>query len=93
MEEETHNEVQRLDPETEFLLSSRQTGTERELFKESVKPLKQGRKVEILNDSLKSHNDNRLKKSLLEHQRSIYLLCLNSLTQLEFLERADKRRE
>jgi checkpoint serine/threonine-protein kinase len=85
MEEETHTEVQRLDPETEFLLSNRQTGTEWELFKENVRPLKRGRKVEILNDSLKSHNDNRLKKSLLEHRRSISLLCLNSLTQLYYL--------
>jgi hypothetical protein len=79
MEEETHTEVERLDPETEFLLSKRQTGTEWELFKENVRPLKRGRKVEILNGALKSHNDNRLKKSLLEHRRSIFLLWWNSL--------------
>lgn len=71
MEEETHTEVERLDPEMEFLLSKRQTGTEWELFKENVRPLKRGRKVEILNDALKSHNDNRLKKSLLEHRRRL----------------------
>lgn len=72
MEEETHTEIERLDPETEFLLSKRQTGNEWELFKENVRPLKRGRKVGILNDALKSHNDNHLKKSLLENRRFVF---------------------
>lgn len=55
-----------LDPETEFLLSKRETGNEWELFKENVRPLKRGRKIELLNDSLNSHNH----KSLLDHRRS-----------------------
>lgn len=63
--------MERLDPETEFLLSKRQTGNEWELFKENVRPLKRGRKVELLNDALKSHNDNQLKKSLLENRRRL----------------------
>ncbi|KAF5455567.1 hypothetical protein F2P56_025128 [Juglans regia] len=71
MEEETHTEIEGLDPETEFLLSKRQTGNEWELFKENVRPLKRGRKVGILNDALKSHNDNHLKKSLLENRRRL----------------------
>jgi checkpoint serine/threonine-protein kinase len=70
--EESQIQMERLDPETEFLLSKRQTGNEWELFKENVRPLKRGRKVELLNDALKSHNDNQLKKSLLENRRFIF---------------------
>ncbi|GMY29004.1 mitotic spindle checkpoint protein BUBR1 [Fagus crenata] len=69
--EESQIQMERLDPETEFLLSKRQTGNEWELFKENVRPLKRGRKVELLNDALKSHNDNQLKKSLLENRRRL----------------------
>ncbi|KAF3446947.1 hypothetical protein FNV43_RR12127 [Rhamnella rubrinervis] len=60
-----------LDPETEFLQSKREMGNEWELFKENVRPLKRGRKVELLNHSLKSHNHNLLKKSLLDHRRRL----------------------
>ena len=59
-----------LDPESEFLASNRETGNEWELFKENVRPLKRGRKVEILNDALKAQTDNQLKKSLFEQRRS-----------------------
>lgn len=58
-----------LDPETEFLVSKRETGNEWELYKENVRPLKRGRKVSILNDALKSHTHHLLKKSLLDHRR------------------------
>lgn len=71
MEEQTCAVVEGLDPETEFLLSDRQTGNEWELFKENVRPLKRGRKVEVLNNALKAHTDNRLKNSLLEHRRRL----------------------
>ncbi|KAI4352614.1 hypothetical protein L6164_006849 [Bauhinia variegata] len=60
-----------MDPETEFLVSKRKTGNEWEIFKENVKPLKRGRKVNLLNDALKSHNDNELKKSLLDNRRRL----------------------
>ncbi|KAL0016710.1 hypothetical protein SO802_003779 [Lithocarpus litseifolius] len=69
--EEGQIQIERLDPETEFLLSKRQTGNEWELFKENVRPLKRGRKVHLLNEALKSHNDNQLKKSLLENRRRL----------------------
>lgn len=61
-----------LDPETEFLLSKREMGNEWELFKENVRPLKRGRKVELLNHSLKSHNHNLLKTSLLDNRRFFF---------------------
>ncbi|KAF6174225.1 hypothetical protein GIB67_033757 [Kingdonia uniflora] len=57
-----------LDPETEFLASKDlKTGNEWELFKENVKPLKRGRNINLLNDSLKPH----LKKSLLHRRREL----------------------
>ena len=71
--EEGQIQIEKLDPETEFLLSKRQTGNEWELFKENVRPLKRGRKVHLLNEALKSHNDNQLKKSLLENRRFYFL--------------------
>nr|XP_028954623.1 uncharacterized protein LOC103436676 [Malus domestica] len=61
--------VEWLDPEMEFLASKRETGNEWELFKENVRPLKRGRKVAILNEALKVHNDNQLKMSLLDQRR------------------------
>ncbi|XP_078443504.1 BUB1-related (BUB1: budding uninhibited by benzymidazol 1) [Wolffia australiana] len=60
-----------VDPETEFLYSKRQTGNEWELFKENVRPLKRGRKVDLLNESLKSQSDTALRKSLLEKRRRL----------------------
>lgn len=77
--EEGQIQIERLDPETEFLLSKRQTGNEWELFKENVRPLKRGRKVHLLNEALKSHNDNQLKKSLLENRRFYFLSFFQSL--------------
>ncbi|EXB56250.1 hypothetical protein L484_024787 [Morus notabilis] len=70
MEKIEENEVL-LDPETEFLLSKRETGNEWELYKENVRPLKRGRKVSILNDALNFHNHHLLKKSLFEHRRKL----------------------
>lgn len=65
-------EIQKtLDPETEFLLSKRETGNEWETFKENVKPLKRGRNVNILNHALKSHIDNNIKRSLIHHRRKL----------------------
>ncbi|XP_052201150.1 mitotic spindle checkpoint protein BUBR1 [Diospyros lotus] len=62
----------KLDPETEFLYSKQgTTGNEWELFKENVKPLKRGRNVRLLNDALKSHTDNQLKKSLFDTRRRL----------------------
>ncbi|XP_043708354.1 mitotic spindle checkpoint protein BUBR1 isoform X2 [Telopea speciosissima] len=64
-------DLQNLDPETEFLASNQQTGNEWELFKENVKPLKRGRNIGLLNNALKSQFDNGLKKSLLENRRRL----------------------
>ncbi|XP_045833323.1 mitotic spindle checkpoint protein BUBR1 [Trifolium pratense] len=64
-------EIQKIDPETEFLSSKRETGNEWEIFKENVRPLKRGRNVNILNNALKSHTDNHLKKSLLNQRRKL----------------------
>ncbi|KAK9270482.1 hypothetical protein L1049_026062 [Liquidambar formosana] len=64
-------EVQSLDPETEFLCSKQQTGNEWELFKENVRPLKRGRNVSLLNDALKSHTDYQLKNFLLDKRRRL----------------------
>lgn len=61
--------IQELDPETEFLFSKRKTQNDWELFKENVRPLKRGRNISILNNALKSHTDNHVKKSLLEDRR------------------------
>ncbi|KAB2631967.1 mitotic spindle checkpoint protein BUBR1 [Pyrus ussuriensis x Pyrus communis] len=61
--------VEWLDPEMEFLATKRETGNEWELFKENVRPLKRGRKVSILNEALKVHNDNQLKISRLDQRR------------------------
>lgn len=66
--------VEWLDPEMEFLASKRETGNEWELFKENVRPLKRGRKVSILNEALKVHNDNQLKISLLDQRRFFFFL-------------------
>ncbi|AES59939.1 putative mitotic spindle checkpoint protein Bub1/Mad3 [Medicago truncatula] len=64
-------ETQKIDPETEFLASKRETGTEWETFKENVRPLKRGRNVNILNHALKCHTDNYLKKSLIQQRRKL----------------------
>ncbi|KGN55548.1 mitotic spindle checkpoint protein BUBR1 [Cucumis sativus] len=63
--------IQELDPETEFLCSKRKTQNDWELFKENVRPLKRGRNISILNNALKSHTDNHIKKSLLENRRKL----------------------
>ncbi|XP_022157258.1 mitotic spindle checkpoint protein BUBR1 [Momordica charantia] len=63
--------IQELDPETEFILSKRKTQNDWELFKENVRPLKRGRNISILNNALKSHTDNHLKKSLLDNRRKL----------------------
>ncbi|XP_020578001.1 mitotic spindle checkpoint protein BUBR1 [Phalaenopsis equestris] len=57
------------DPEAEFIASKRKTGNEWELYKENVKPLKRGRKVEILNDALQSQTNNAARKDLLQTRR------------------------
>ncbi|GAV65810.1 Mad3_BUB1_I domain-containing protein [Cephalotus follicularis] len=62
-------ETQSVDPETEFIASKKETGHEWELFKENVRPLKRGRNVALLNNALKSHTHNQLKKSLIETRR------------------------
>lgn len=67
---ETEEVGRSLDPEALFLSSDQKTGSEWELFKENVKPLKRGRNVGLLNRALKSHTDYRLKKSLLDTRRS-----------------------
>lgn len=70
-----------LDPETEFLVSKRETGNEWELFKENVRPLKRGRKIELLNDALKSQNH----KSLLHHRRFSFFFS-SSILSLSFVD-------
>ncbi|KAK7308524.1 hypothetical protein VNO77_42135 [Canavalia gladiata] len=65
------SEIQKIDPETEFLASKRESGNEWEIFKENVRPLKRGRNVNLLNHALKSHTDNNIKKSLLQHRRKL----------------------
>ncbi|KAK2660999.1 hypothetical protein Ddye_007532 [Dipteronia dyeriana] len=64
-------QIKNIDPETAFLLSKQETGFEWELFKENVRPLKRGRNVRLLNQSLTSHNNNQLKKNLLETRRKL----------------------
>lgn len=59
-----------MDPETEFLASKQETGNEWELFKENVRPLKRGRNIKLLNDSLKSNSDNQIRNSLIDTRRS-----------------------
>ncbi|KAL0915297.1 hypothetical protein M5K25_015703 [Dendrobium thyrsiflorum] len=71
MEKPSSPAVAEFDPEAEFILSKRKTGNEWELYKENVKPLKRGRKVEILNDALKSQANNAARKSLLETRRKM----------------------
>lgn len=63
--------ISKLDPETEFLASKQETGNEWELFKENVRPLKRGRDVRLLNDSLRSQTDNQLKKLLVQKRREL----------------------
>lgn len=65
------DQVEGFDPEMQFLASKQETGNEWELFKENVRPLKRGRNVRLLNDALKSHTNNHLKKSLLETRRRL----------------------
>ena len=60
-----------MDPETAFLASKEETGNEWELYKENVRPLKRGRNVTLLNHALRSQSNNHLKKSLVDHRRSI----------------------
>lgn len=63
--------IKKMDPETEFLASKKETGNEWELFKENVRPLKRGRNIRLLNDALASHNSFHLKKSLLDNRRRL----------------------
>lgn len=70
------NMIEKLDPETEFLVSKRKTGNEWEMFKENVRPLKRGRNVNLLNHALNSHNDNQLKQSLLDNRRFSFFTSL-----------------
>lgn len=65
-------DVQSLDPETEFLCTKQETGNEWELFKENVRPLKRGRNIHLLNHALRSQTNSRLKDSLLENRRSSF---------------------
>ncbi|KAI3745568.1 hypothetical protein L6452_07968 [Arctium lappa] len=60
-----------MDPETGFLASKQETGNEWELFKENVRPLKRGRNVKLLNDSLKSHADIQIRNSLIDTRRKL----------------------
>ncbi|KAJ0702060.1 putative mitotic spindle checkpoint protein Bub1/Mad3 [Helianthus annuus] len=60
-----------MDPETAFLASKQETGNEWELFKENVRPLKRGRDVKLLNDSLKSNSDFQIRNSLIETRRKM----------------------
>lgn len=60
-----------IDPETAFLASKQETGNEWELFKENVRPLKRGRNVKLLNDSLKSNSDIQIKNSLIDTRRFV----------------------
>ncbi|KAL4579156.1 hypothetical protein LXL04_015293 [Taraxacum kok-saghyz] len=60
-----------MDPETEFLASKQETGNEWELFKENVRPLKRGRNVKLLNDSLKSNSDLQIRNSLIDTRRKL----------------------
>ncbi|XP_057445191.1 mitotic spindle checkpoint protein BUBR1 [Lotus japonicus] len=64
-------EIEKVDAETAFLASKRESGNEWEIFKENVRPLKRGRNVDLLNHALKSHTDNNLKKSLLHHRMKL----------------------
>ncbi|GAA0141703.1 non-receptor serine/threonine protein kinase [Lithospermum erythrorhizon] len=60
-----------VDPETVFLASSQETGHEWELYKENVRPLKRGRKIDLLNHALKSTTDVKIKKGLIEKRRNL----------------------
>ncbi|XP_071703988.1 mitotic spindle checkpoint protein BUBR1 [Rutidosis leptorrhynchoides] len=60
-----------MDPETAFLASKQETGNEWEIFKENVRPLKRGRNVKLLNDSLKSNSDIHIRNSLNETRRKL----------------------
>ncbi|XP_076946137.1 mitotic spindle checkpoint protein BUBR1 [Bidens hawaiensis] len=60
-----------IDPETAFLASKQETGNEWELFKENVRPLKRGRDIKLLNESLKSGSDAQIRNSLNETRRKM----------------------
>lgn len=60
-----------MDPEAAFLASKQETGNEWELFKENVRPLKRGRNVKLLNDSLKSNSDFQIRNSLIDTRRKL----------------------
>ncbi|XP_020237517.1 mitotic spindle checkpoint protein BUBR1 [Cajanus cajan] len=64
-------EIQKVDPETEFLASKRTSGNEWEIFKENVRPLKRGRNVNLLNHALSSHTHHTLRKTLLQQRRKL----------------------
>ncbi|KAJ1394961.1 Mad3/Bub1-like proteiny region 1 [Sesbania bispinosa] len=64
-------EIEKVDPETAFLASKRESGNEWETFKENVRPLKRGRNIDLLNHALKSHTDINLKQSLIHHRRKL----------------------
>lgn len=59
-----------MDPESVFLASKEETtGNEWELYKENVRPLKRGRDVKLLNDSLKSNSDPNIRNHLIQTRR------------------------
>lgn len=60
-----------MDPETEFLASKQETGNEWEIFKENVRPLKRGRNIKLLNQSLKSNSDLHIRNSLIDTRRKL----------------------
>ncbi|PWA57105.1 BUB1-related (BUB1: budding uninhibited by benzymidazol 1) [Artemisia annua] len=60
-----------MDPETAFLASKQETSNEWELFKENVRPLKRGRNVKLLNNSLKSYSDIQIRNNLIDTRRKM----------------------
>ncbi|KAH9302808.1 hypothetical protein KI387_014391, partial [Taxus chinensis] len=65
------DECEVIDREAEYLASNQEDGNEWEMYKENVKPLKEGRNVKLLNEALKGHRHNSVKHSLLDKRRKL----------------------
>jgi checkpoint serine/threonine-protein kinase len=57
------------DEVVQMKLGNVELGTEWEMFKENIRPLKRGRNISILNRSLKAQTDPKFKSELIQTRR------------------------
>lgn len=61
------------DEVVQMKLGNVELGTEWEMFKENIRPLKRGRNISMLNRSLKAQTDPKFKSQLIQIRRYLYI--------------------